>query len=301
MKRSVVDIGTNSIKFCLAEGDEKGWVVVSDQCDMVCLGEGLNVTGQLSCQAMERNLASLASFVKQAQDAGAGAPLLVGTEVLRRAANGADFVKTVRDSLGLTVQILSGHQEARLSCQAALSELNLPETSLVTFDTGGGSTNFAFVEQGVMAHSQSLPLGALALTERFFSSTPVHESRLNDLRLYLAQALSAIDGSSSSSVVGIGGNVTALAAVQLGLREYDSSVVHGSTLRKNDVTTLIQRWANQTLEQRQETPGLHPRRAEVILAGGAIIEAVMTYWNVPSITVSDRSLRHALLEGLFCS
>lgn len=302
MKRAVViDIGSNSIKFLVGEKRPDGTVkTVVDQNDVARLGEGLWESGVLSESAMERNAQAVARFVKTAKEHSAEEIVCVGTMALRSAANGAEFVKRVRDLCGVEVRILPGEEEARLSYLAVLSGLPIPDGDMVVFDTGGGSTEFIFGRGAEVVKRFSVDLGAIRITERFFRDDPVKEDSV-------AAALQTIDAELAAAgvagrpckLVGMGGAVTTMGAVKHKMERYDSAVIQGSILTRADVTRQISQYSARTLAQRCELPGLQPKRADVILAGACILQSVMDRLSAQELTISDRGLRHGLAFELF--
>ena len=302
MKRAaIIDIGSNSIKFLVGEKRPDGAVkTVVDQNDVARLGEGLWESGVLSEAAMERNAQAVARFVKTAKEHSAEEIVCVGTMALRSAANGAEFVKRVRDLCGVEVRILPGEEEARLSYLAVLSGLPIPDGDMVVFDTGGGSTEFIFGRGAEVVKRFSVDLGAIRITERFFRDDPVKEGSV-------AAALQTIDAELAVAgvagrpckLVGMGGAVTTMGAVKHKMERYDPAVIQGLILTRADVTRQISQYSARTLAQRCELPGLQPKRADVILAGACILQSVMDRLSAQELTISDRGLRHGLAFELF--
>ncbi len=301
-KKAVIDIGTNSIKFCLAEGGGRGgYTVVRDASDIARLGEGLKDTGRISAEALERNAQSVAAFAEEAKAAGADEIAAVGTMALRVAKNAADFVARVKELCGLTVRILPGEDEAQLSYAAVMSGMkDAASADLMTMDTGGGSTEFAFGQAGTLVKKFSLNVGAVRFTEQYLSQMPVPAENLAEARGAIKKELreGGVAGP-APFLVGMGGTVTSMASVKHKMAVYDPDVIQGSSLSLDDVKAQIADYAGKTLDQRREIVGLQPRRADVILAGACIVEAVLELTGAPCLTVSDRSLRHGLLGRLF--
>ncbi len=302
-RKAVIDVGTNSIKFCLAEGDGKGgYSVLKDANDIARLGEGVKATGGcLSAEALERNARSVAAFAKEARENGADEIVVVGTMVLRVAKNAPDFAARVKELCGLNVQIITGEEEAQLSYVAVMSGIEGAfSADLMTMDTGGGSTEFVFGKDGKLIRKFSLNVGAVRFTEQYLTQMPVPAENLAQARAAIKKELA--EGGVSGPVaflVGMGGTVTSMASVKHKMAVYDPDVIQGSTLTLDDVREQISAYAEKTLEQRREIVGLQPKRADVILAGACIVEAVFELTGASCLTVSDRSLRHGLLYKLF--
>ena len=303
MKKAIIDIGTNSIKFCLAESDKKdgSFTVLKDANNIAKLGEGLRETGSISPEALERNAQAAAEFVKEAKEAGADDIRIVGTMALRTAKNAADFCARVKELAGIEPQVIPGEEEARLSFVAVMSGIpGAAEADLVSFDTGGGSTEFVFGEAGEIKRKFSLNIGGIRITEDYLSATPVAAEKLSAARAQIRKELSegGVTGG-AQFLVGMGGNVTSIASVKHKMAVYDPDVIQGSELTLADIKEQIADYASKTIDERKKITGLQPKRADVILAGACIIEAIMELCGLDRLTVSDRGLRHGLLYTLF--
>jgi len=298
--KAVIDVGTNSIKFHAARKKADGSLeTVLDKNDIARLGEGLRETGLISPEALERNALSVAAFAEKAKELGA-VPEIVGTMALRTAKNAADFASRVKELTGLDVRIIPGEEEARLSYLAVLSGLPLAGGELVTFDTGGGSTEFVYGRGTEMVRKFSVPLGAVRITEEFFADDPV---RPGSVDAAVKEIRSSLTGGgvlgSPEVIVGMGGTVTSLASVKFKMETYDPDVVQGSVLTLAELKDMAAMFASMTLEERKGVTGLQPKRADVILAGTCIVCAILELLGASSFTVSDRGLRHGLAYELF--
>lgn len=302
MKRvGIIDIGSNSIKFFVGEKCEDGTIkTIIDKNDIARLGEGLRETGRISDEALERNAQSVAAFAAEAKENGADTIVSVGTMALRSAANSADFVARVKELCGVEVQIIPGEEEARLSYLAILSGMPVPDGDLIIFDTGGGSTEFIFGKGTELVKRFSVDLGAIRITEKFFSDDPVAagsvEAAIAEIDKDFAAA--GVEGK-PVKLVGMGGTVTSMGAVKHKMVKYDPNVIQGSALTKADIDEQIAEYSKRTVEQRRELPGLQPKRADVILAGACILKDITERLGVDELTISDRGLRHGLAFDLF--
>ena len=303
MKKAIIDIGTNSIKFCLAESDKKdgSFTVFKDANNIAKLGEGLRETGSIAPEALTRNAEAVAEFVAEAKAAGAEEIKAVGTMALRTAKNAEAFINRVKELTGTEVEVIPGEKEAQLSYIAVMSGIpGAAEANLTSFDTGGGSTEFVFGDKGVLTRKFSLNLGGLRITEDYLSELPVSEEKLAEAKAEIRKELKEGGVSAGADfLVGMGGNVTSIASVKHKLESYDPTVIQGSILTLEDVAAQIKDYASKTLEERRAIIGLQPKRADVILAGACILEAVMELCGLSQLTVSDRGLRHGLLYTLF--
>ena len=300
-KLAVIDIGTNSIKFCVAQKAADGTLDIrKDANDIARLGEGLRETGRISQEALERNALSVAQFARQAEEMGAETVFAVGTMALRTAKNAQDFIDRVNELCGLTVKVLPGDEEARLAYLAVLSALPIQDGELVIFDTGGGSTEFIFGQGKELDKRFSVNLGAIRITEEYFSDDPVKagsvEAALKDIKKVFDDA--QVQGQ-PTQLVGMGGTVTSMGAVKHKMTSYDPDVIQGSTLALQDVDKQIADYSERTLEERRLIPGLQPKRADVILAGACILKDILTRFGAEDLIISDRGLRHGLLFDSF--
>ena len=298
--KAVIDVGTNSIKFHAARKKADGSLeTVLDQNDIARLGEGLRETGLIAPEALERNALSVAAFAEKARELGA-VPEIVGTMALRTAKNADAFVKRVKELTGLDLRVIPGEEEARLSYLAVLSGLPLDGGDLVTFDTGGGSTEFVYGRGAEMLRKFSVPLGAVRITEEFFVDDPVRPGSVDAAMEEIRKSLTGGGVLGSPEViVGMGGTVTSLASVKFKMETYDPDVVQGSVLTLTELKEMAAMFASMTLEERKGVTGLQPKRADVILAGTCIVCVILEMLGASSFTVSDRGLRHGLAYELF--
>jgi exopolyphosphatase/guanosine-5'-triphosphate,3'-diphosphate pyrophosphatase len=298
---AVIDTGTNSVKFHLSErGADGAWTLIADRAEITRLGEGLDRTGQLAAEPIERTATAIAAMIDEAQRAGAQAIAAVGTAGLRIAPNGAELIAAVRTRCGVEIEVLSGEEEARLAYLAATAELGPAVGTRVVFDTGGGSSLFTFGDERRVTERFSVNVGAVRLTERFGLAEPTARATLAELHAALAVELERLAGRPApDAIVGMGGAVTNLAAVSLELAVYDPDVVQGTVLSRIEIDRQIELYRNLDAQQRRAIVGLQPNRADVILAGACIVRAVLSLLVRDPLTVSDRGLRHGLLSERF--
>jgi exopolyphosphatase/guanosine-5'-triphosphate,3'-diphosphate pyrophosphatase len=299
---AVIDVGTNSIKFHVAERSSDGrWCTVADRAEVTRLGEGLDDTGRIGDAARERAVAAIAGMVAEAEQHGALAIVAVGTAGLRIAANRDEVVDAIEASAGVRIEVVSGDEEARLAYIAARSSLHLSAGgSLVVFDTGGGSSQFTFGRAHHVDERFSVDVGAVRYTERFGLDGAVSASVLQDALAAISADLSRLDGRPvPDALVAMGGATTNIAAVKHRLVRYDPEVVQGTVLDRAEIDRQIERYRSMDAAARRGIVGLQPNRAEVILAGACVIRTVMEKLGKTSLTISDRGLRHGVLAERF--
>ena len=298
---AVVDVGTNSVKFHLAERSADGaWRQLVDRAEVTRLGEGLEEQGRLQPEPMARTVAAIAEMADEAARLGVEAIAAVGTAGLRAAANSAEFVETVQARCGVRVEVISGEEEARLAFLAATSGIERVDGSLVVFETGGGSTQFTFGQGERIEEQFSVPVGAVRIAEQFGLDGAVDDAALAAALDAIAADFESLDGRPTPAVlVAMGGAVTNLASVKHELATYDPEVVQGSVLDVGELDRLIELFRTRSAEERRAIVGLQPKRAEVILAGACIVRTVVGKLGRESLTVSDRGLRHRLIVERF--
>jgi exopolyphosphatase / guanosine-5'-triphosphate,3'-diphosphate pyrophosphatase len=301
VRYAVIDVGTNSVKFHVGERDAGGgWRTVTDRAEMTRLGEDLHIHNTISAEPLERTLAAIEGMVEEARRHGVRTTAAVGTAGLRVAHNRDDVLTAIRARTGLAVEVVPGVEEGRLAYLAVRAELGVGEGALVVFDTGGGSTQFTFGHGPRVDEQFSVPVGAVRYTERFGLAGAVGAEVLGGALAAISADLSSIDGRPPpDALVAMGGAVTNLTAVKLGLATYDPDAVQGATLDRAEIDRQIERYRSQDADARRATVGLQPKRADVILAGACIVRTVMEKLGQETITVSDRGLRHGVLIDRF--
>ena len=298
---AVIDVGTNSVKFHIAEQAANGeWTTIVDRAEITRLGEGVDRTGRLDERAAERTIEAIGAMVEEAERNGVIAIAAVGTAGLRAAEDRDEFVQAVRERDGVELEVIPGEEEARLAYAAVVRSLGLQAGSLVVFDTGGGSSQFTFGSEDGIEERFSVNVGAVRFTERFGLDRAVSEEELAAALAAISADLASLDGRPApDALVGMGGAVTNLTAVQLRLAAYDPELVHGSVLEAVELDRQIELYRTRSADERREIVGLQPKRAEVILAGACIVRTVLAKLGRSSLTVSDRGLRHGVLLERF--
>jgi exopolyphosphatase / guanosine-5'-triphosphate,3'-diphosphate pyrophosphatase len=298
---AVIDVGTNSVKFRVAELLEDGsWRTLVDRSEVTRLGEGLREGGDFTPAAIERTVEAIAGMAQEAENHGVSALAAVGTMGLRIARNSDALIDEVKRRIGVELEVISGEEEARLAYIAVVSGLSLAAGSLVIFDTGGGSTQFTIGRGTEVDDRFSLNLGAVRLTEQFALDGPVSPEDLARALDEISSELGRLDDvPRPDALVGMGGAITNMTAVMYGLAVYDPERVQGSTLSRAEVDRQIELYRSRDSDARRQIVGLQPRRAEVILAGACVVRTVMEKLERETLSVSDSGLRHGLLADRF--
>jgi len=298
---AVIDVGTNSVKFHVGQLSPDGaWSTTVDRSEVTRLGEGLDETGRLNAEPMERTANAIAAMVDEARRLRALEIDAVGTAGLRLAPNRDELVGMVRERTGITIEVISGEEEARLAYLAVTAGLRSSSGSRVVFDTGGGSSQFTYAHDDIVDEQFSLPVGAVRITETFALAGVVTDETLAAALDAIAGELAPLDGHPHpDALVAVGGAVTNLAAVKHALATYDPDVVNGTVLGEAEIDRQIDLYRTTTTEDRRHIVGLQPGRAEVILAGACIVRTTLSKLGQTELTVSDRGLRHGLLAERF--
>ena len=298
---AVIDVGTNSVKFHLGERLEDGtWRSVADRAEITRMGEGIGSGGTVAPAALERTIEAIGAMADEAKREGAVAIAAVATAWVRAAVDRDAVLSTIRERTGVDVEEVSGEDEARLAYAAVSIGLPRDAGSVVVFDTGGGSTQFTFGQDGRVDERFSLPLGAVAYTERFGLDRAITPEALDEVLSVMGTDFASLDGRPKpDALVAMGGAVTNLAAVKHEMAVYDPDIVRGTVLDRDEVDRQIERFRTLDAEARRAIVGLQPARAEVILAGACIVRTVMDKLGQNSLTVSDFGLRHGVLAERF--
>ena len=298
---AVIDVGTNSVKFLLGRRDEAGEPRSEHETAVVTrLGEGLAAAGELTADAMARTVDAIEDLVQGARRDGPLDIVAVGTAGLRQAPNRDAFLASVHHRCGVTVEVISGREEARLAYLAAVSTLPLSGDRLLVFDSGGGSSQFTFGSADSIEDQFSVDVGAVRFAERFGLADAVPRENVDAALDAIAVDLDALtDRPRPDMVIAIGGTSTNLAAVKHRLHRYDADVVHGTVVDMDEVDRQIEVFRTRSADERRELAGLQPARAEVILAGACVVRTILTLTGQDAVTVSDRGLRHGVMAERF--
>ena len=277
MKVGAVDIGTNSVRLLITDGE----VEFRRSDEVTGLGRGVDSAGRLSVEAVVETISALERYGEAMDSHGVESRRAVATAAARDAENREEFFDLAEVALGVRPVLVSGREEARLAYEGATAELEESEPWLVT-DIGGGSTEFVTILSEV-----SVDIGSVRLTERQLAGRPPRPGDLTSSRSELRRLFSSVDLGRSRALVGVAGTWTSLAAIALGLPIYDATIVHRSVLSAGQISETLERLSGLTLEQTASIPSLDPKRAPVILAGSVIAEAVMESLESDSVLISQ--------------
>jgi len=289
MRVGVVDLGTNSTRLLVADVADGRVEEVARRTRITRLGEGVDERRKLLPLSIARVRNVLADYRRELDELGAERVLAVGTSAIRDADNGEAFLGEIEWSYGFTTRLLSGQDEADLTCRGVANGRGLGAETLV-LDVGGGSTELIAADVRT-----SLDLGCVRLTERYLHSDPPSGEELD---ASAAAVLEALPDLHPATAIGVAGTITTLAALDLGLAEYDPDRVHGHCISRRGVEEQLGRLASLPLSDRRELPALEPERAPVIVAGAVIVREVLTRYGLDELEASERDILHgAALEA----
>ncbi|MDX2115900.1 MAG: Ppx/GppA phosphatase family protein [Planctomycetota bacterium] len=303
---AAIDVGTNSIRLVVAEGSSDGtYRVLDDEKAVTRLGRGLAKGNRLHPDAIEDSLVAIARMKSIAEGYGVSSIRCIGTCAVREASNGAQFCQEVLERTRITLEPISGEEEARLAFISASYAFDLREVSSGIADIGGGSTELVLASGGVLDQVYTVPLGAVRLTEEFAGVEQAgNEAAYTQLRRRIRDVLKREVGEPPfvpQFVVGTGGTFTTLAAISMhrGAVPREGGMLpfatRGYELQRSELRHTLD-WLRQLpVKARMRVPGLSPDRAEIIIAGLAIAEGVMRHLGVNTARVHDRGIRDGLL------
>ncbi len=312
---AAIDCGTNSLRLLIADVDRARHTLadIERRMEIVRLGQGVDATGRLAAEALEHTFRALTDYAGQITSAGASAVRMVATSATRDASNADEFTRGVQVILGVTPEVISGGEEARLSFTGATAELGgngaAPATArrllppYLVVDIGGGSTEFVLgggtvpaVEADLVAIS--VDIGCVRLTERHLHADPPSPAEVLAAREDIDKALDlvavAVPVAGARTLVGVAGSVTTVTAIALGLAVYDPGRTHHARLSAADVHRVTSQLLGQTRDERSRIRSLHPGRVDVIGAGALILDRVMERFGFGEVVTSE----HDILDGI---
>jgi exopolyphosphatase/guanosine-5'-triphosphate,3'-diphosphate pyrophosphatase len=301
LKIAAIDIGTNSIHMVIAQSAaQSGFEVVDREREVVQVGRGSFQGGRLSKTAIERTVSALARFTELARRQRVDRILCTATAAVREARNGGDFLRAARKAAGLTPRVIPAEEEGRLIYLAIRTALQLDEKPVLIVDIGGGSVQLVVGNREKLALTQSVPLGALRLTECMLESDPPSRRELQRLRRHIRkhskEALEAVAELEPVTVYGSSGSIHALAsAAHWADTGQPLEQLNGHVLEIGSLKRLTRRLQAMTLEEREGLAGLDARRAEIILPGALVLLHVLEALDADGITLSDYGVREGLV------
>ncbi|KQN26782.1 exopolyphosphatase [Sphingomonas sp. Leaf33] len=301
---AALDLGTNNCRLLIARPQGSGFAVVDAFSRIVRLGEGLAATGRLSDEAIERTIAALRVCADKLKRRDVALARSVATEACRRATNGPDFIQRAYRETGIMLDIISAEEEARLAVLGCHALIEPGEGAALVFDIGGGSTELVLVD----TYSQvpkvldwhSAPWGVVSLTES--AGNDGYQAMRALVRASFAPFAARLPRDvGRRRLLGTSGTVTTLASVHLGLDSYDRSAVDGLIMPTGAMRDVSRRIAGLDVAGRAKVPCIGPERADLVVAGCAILEEILDIWPAEQLGIADRGIREGILRRLMGS
>ena len=295
---AAIDMGTNSTRLLVHDGEQ----TLERLMTITRLGQDVDRTGRLADEAIERVITCLREYKAVMDRFGVQKVRAVATSAARDAANRDEFFAAVKETIGVEPELLSGLDEGKLSFRGATADLNPDDGPFLVFDIGGGSTEFAFgIDEAEAA--MSLDIGCVRLTEKYVEHDPplpeelvaclsITEAHLDDIAREMPQVAHA------KTFVGLAGTVSAAAAVEIGLAEYDRDQIHHFVLTKEAAEDVYRTLVMESREDRIHNPGLEEARADVIVGGMCILVRIMRYFDIEELVVSEADILDGLVFSL---
>lgn len=318
---AALDLGTNNCRLLVARPDGRSFRVVDAYSRIVRLGEGIGASNRLGDAAMDRAIEALTICRDKLVECGQVSARLIATEACRSAENGPGFIERVRRETGLGLEVVNRETEARLAVAGCTSLIDTEADGVLLFDIGGGSSELVWLDLrnrcGARGYAltrfirtwSSLPLGVVTLAERHGGThvgPEIFEAMVADVAGHLddfplGELLSEAIGSGKVHMLGTSGTVTTLAGVHLDLERYDRRRVDGVWMQDDQVQAMIDKLLGMSFQQRVDNPCIGADRADLVLAGCAILEAIRRRWPCPRLRVADRGLREGILTELMAA
>ena len=297
MRVAAVDCGTNSVRLLVADVDGTTKADVHREMRVVRLGQGVDRTGELAPEALERTRLALDDYAVTCRALGVERTRMVATSATRDARNRSDFSEMVLAALGVAAEVVTGQEEAALSFDGATRDLDPAEGPFLVMEVGGGSTELVLGTGSVVAAS-SVDVGCVRLTERHFADDPPTPAQVAAAEADIDAALDLVrqdvSVSRTRTAIGLAGSVTTVAALALGLQGYDAGRIHLSRIAAVDIAAVSQRLLTMTRSERASLPVMHPGRVDVIAAGALVLAVLVDRLGLSEVLVSEADI----LDGI---
>jgi len=288
MKVCVIDIGSNSIRLLKAE-IKNGAIEGEKSLIVTRLGKKEKTSTSLMEDRINDTIEALKTFQEEAKAYGADRIIAMATSAVREAKNKKYFINKVYEETGIEIDVLSGIDEARIGCAGVQKGLG-KEIPVLIIDIGGGSTEFIVYDKKIL-YSESLDVGAVRMTEMFVSTDPIAEPEYNSLKQEIknkiSRVMSVVNGFSYDAIIGIGGTATTFGTIDLHLENYSSEKIHNHKINFSEIVAINEKFKKADLAQRRAIVGLEEKRADIILAGGTILQEIVEESYLDFYRISD--------------
>ncbi|MEO1135948.1 MAG: Ppx/GppA phosphatase family protein [Pseudomonadota bacterium] len=312
VRLAALDLGTNNCRLLIAAPRGRGFRIVDAFSRIVRLGEGLSQSGVLSDPAMDRTIDALRVCAEKVEKRGVTHMRCIATQACRGAGNGGQFLDRVKSAVGLEFDIISTEEEARLAVAGCAELMDINAKAGLIFDIGGGSTELSWVRRKAhgsgfeIAAWTSMPVGVVSIAEKWGGremTAATYAAIVDDVRAMIARmgdpaSMKALFAADAAHLLGTSGTVTSIAGVHLGLSRYRRDKVDGLWLTHKEAQSVTRKLRSMSFEERADEPCIGVERADLVVSGCAILEALQLEWPASRIRVADRGLREGILADL---
>lgn len=298
MKKGAVDIGSNSLRFIVADV-ESGEIkdIIHEERYIVRLAEGLKKTNRLSKAATDRTIKALKNVKDYIVNNGNFPVKFVATSAVREAENSLSFIKEAQ-KIGVNIEIISPKQEAFYMFKGVSSAIDLNNKKALIFDIGGGSTEFIITQNDEISFLESYDLGVVKLSDMFDFKDKTDKKTIDKIKDIVTEKIKDIPNEHFDILVATAGTATTIGAIDMKLSNYDYKKVNNYKVTLKNLKLIISDLCSKTLEERKDIAGLEPERADLIVPGSIILETVMEYFHFEEIVISDFGLREGLVVSV---
>lgn len=308
MKLASIDVGTNSVRLLIADYSGFNLKPLVRKAEITRLGKNLVKTGEISQKSAFRTNKVLSTYLNLIKKWSVAKYRAIGTSALRQAKNRDWFLSYIYQNLGIEIEVVTGYQEARFSFSGAIKDLDIESfEDVLVVDIGGGSTEFILGNCNLeIVLIRSIDIGCVNLTEKFIESDPPKEEELSNMHGFirdrLKRVVEEIKKQRYLSIVGVAGTITTLCSIDLGLKKYDMEKIHHHILKIENICRIYDSLCNVDFGKRKKIVGLELKRADIIIAGTAILLEVMKLLGKNVIVVSERDILDGIVYSLvdFC-
>lgn len=298
MKLAAIDIGTNSMRLLITDYEKGEFSGREKYVNTTRIGQGVDENGYINDEAIKRNIDALCEFSKLARDKSCQNIWAMGTSALRDSKNGDEFVSEAYEKTGVQIEIINGDMEANMGFIGVMEGIGSKSDNILVLDIGGGSTEFVVGNRDGIRFMKSENVGALRMTEKFLKTDPIDETEYKAMEMHIdsviEDTIDTIKKYNIKNVVGIGGTITTLSSMVQELEIYDMKKTHNSIVDIIELQKQIEKLKKLTSKEKKCLKGLHPKRADIISAGFAILHRVLCGLGFSSIAISE----YDNLEGL---
>lgn len=303
-KIALIDIGTNSVRMIILKENDNDSLYSNKYMDTTRIGEGVDKTKNISDDGMNRTIEALKKYKKIADDKNVSKIYAIATSAVRDSENKSIFLQKVKEEVGLEISVISGEEEARLgflgvSKGVEISKIVKSDDYILVIDIGGGSTELIVGRNGNIEYSISLDLGAVRMTDKFVSSDPVLKSEQDKMSNYIVNEINTVMDNiikyPIKTIIGIGGTITTAGTIDFEMEEYDRKKIHNHYISLKNINAINSKLWKKTIDERKNTKGLQPKRADIIPAGFMILELLLLSIKSSGIVISE----YDNLEGMF--